>query len=80
MPLAEAQTTWIAELITGRYRLPPIADVRSQLAADHERQKRRFYPSPRHTMEVDFDPYLWDLARERRRGAQRAGSAAAQAV
>ena len=41
------------------------------MALDHERNKRQFYASPRHTMEVDFDHYLWDLVRERSRGAQR---------
>ena len=40
----------------------------------HERNRRQFYASPRHTMEVDFDHYLWDLRRERQCGAARAGS------
>lgn len=76
MPLAEAQSAWLADLLAGRYVLPPTAEVRRQMAADHERNRRRFYASARHTMEVDFDHYLWDLRRERRRGARRAGSRA----
>ena len=44
------------------------------MTADHERNRRQFYASPRHTMEVDFDHYLWDLERERRRGAARAAT------
>jgi cation diffusion facilitator CzcD-associated flavoprotein CzcO len=78
MPLAEAQSAWIAEWITGRYLPPPAAEIRTGMTEEHLRQKRRFYRSPRHTMEVDFDPYLWDLARERRRGARRAAAAAAK--
>lgn len=72
MPLAEAQSAWIADTLTGRYLAPSADEIRSQMTADHERTKRRFYSSPRHTMEVDFEHYLWDLARERRRGARRA--------
>ena len=72
MPLAEAQSALLADLLAGRYVLPPAGQLRRQTLADHERNRRRFYASARHTMEVDFDHYLWDLARERRRGARRA--------
>ncbi|HET7279509.1 MAG TPA: NAD(P)-binding domain-containing protein [Dermatophilaceae bacterium] len=72
MPLVEAQCGWIVEMLTGRYAAPPAHEVRRQMLVDHQRNKRRFYASVRHTMEVDFDHYLWDLARERRRGARRA--------
>ncbi|MDT0213759.1 NAD(P)-binding domain-containing protein [Rothia sp. ARF10] len=72
MPLAEAQGTWVTEMLAGRYAPPPVDEVRRQMAAEHERNRRQFYASPRHTMEVDFDHYLWDLERERRRGAARA--------
>jgi cation diffusion facilitator CzcD-associated flavoprotein CzcO len=74
MPIAEAQGVWVAETLAGRYVPPPADDVRRQMAADHERNRRQFYASPRHTMEVDFDHYLWDLRRERQCGAARAGS------
>ena len=77
MPLAEAQSVWITEMLTGRYLPPPTAEIRRQMLVDHERNKRRFYRSERHTMEIDFDHYLWDLARERRRGAERAAAAGA---
>ncbi len=77
MPLAQAQGEWIAERLAGRYAPPPDAEIRQQMRADHERNERQFYSSVRHTMEVDFDHYLWDLRRERRRGAARATSARA---
>lgn len=72
MPLAEAQAQWIAEILTGGYAFPSVQEVRDQMRADHDRNASRFYASPRHTMEVDFDHYLWDLRRERRRGRARA--------
>ncbi|MHA6668444.1 flavin-containing monooxygenase [Homoserinimonas sp. A447] len=71
MPLAEAQGAWVAEMLSGQYVAPSDDEIREQLATDHERNKRQFYTSPRHTMEVDFDRYLWDLARERGRGRKR---------
>ncbi|MEO6941533.1 MAG: NAD(P)-binding domain-containing protein, partial [Terrimesophilobacter sp.] len=75
MPLAEAQGAWIAEMLSGQYAPPTKGEIFVQLNRDHLRNKKQFYASPRHTMEVDFDHYLWDLARERRRGRQRAAGA-----
>ncbi|HSU03788.1 MAG TPA: NAD(P)-binding domain-containing protein [Nocardioides sp.] len=74
MPLAEAQAAWIAEMLAGDYVPPSGAVVRRQMAAEHARDTRQFYPSPRHTLEVDFDHYLWDLQRERKKGRARASS------
>ncbi|MCB1273379.1 MAG: NAD(P)-binding domain-containing protein [Leucobacter sp.] len=75
MPIAEAQSAWIAETLTGAYAPPPEPVIRSQMRRDHERNKRRFYESPRHTMEVDFDRFLWDLRREREAGRARGSRA-----
>ena len=74
MPIAEAQSAWIAETLSGAYVPPPDSVVRRQMLAEHERDAKQFYPSPRHTLEVDFDHYLWDLGRERKRGRARATS------
>ena len=74
MPIAEAQSAWIAETLAGRY-VPPADDVvRRQMEGEHRRDKKQFYASPRHTMEVDFDHYLWDLDRERKAGRERAAT------
>jgi hypothetical protein len=75
MPLAEAQSVWVADRLAGRY-LPPGDDVvRRETVEENDAMKRRFYSSPRHTMEVDFDIYLKDLAEERARGRDRAALA-----
>lgn len=78
MPLAEAQSVWITEILRGTYAPPDDAEIRRQMTDDHQRQQERFYRSARHTMEVDFDHFLWDLDRERRRGARRAADPAAR--
>jgi dimethylaniline monooxygenase (N-oxide forming) len=74
MPLAEAQSAWVAALLAGRYLPPSRATMCRAMLAEHAAMERRFYASKRHTMEVDFDAYLAGLARERRRGEQRAAS------
>jgi Flavin-binding monooxygenase-like len=72
MPLAEAQGRWVASYLRGEYRLPPRAEIETQMRREHERMHRRYVASKRHTMEVDFDDYLFALRREERAGAQRA--------
>jgi dimethylaniline monooxygenase (N-oxide forming) len=67
MPIAEAQAEWIADLLTGRAVLPPAAEMRKEIA-DYERWLgKRFVASKRHTVEVDFHPYLRAIGRERKR-------------
>jgi hypothetical protein len=36
--------------------------------------RRRYVASKRHTIQVDFDSYLHELGRERKRGAERAAA------
>jgi len=69
MPLAEAQSEWIAELLTGRAALPPGAQMREEIASYESWLHKRFVSSKRHTVEVDFHPYLRELRRARKRVA-----------
>jgi dimethylaniline monooxygenase (N-oxide forming) len=72
MPIAEAQSEWIADLITGRATLPPAAEMREQISAEEAKQRKRFVASKRHTVEVDFYPYLREIRRERKRATAQA--------
>jgi thioredoxin reductase len=72
MPLAEAQAKWIGEHLCGEYRLPDDETMRAEIARDRLEMFRRYVRSARHTMQVDFDRYLWQLDRERRAGRARA--------
>jgi cation diffusion facilitator CzcD-associated flavoprotein CzcO len=72
MPLAEAQSEWVADLLAGRAGLPPQPEMRRAIAAEEARQSKRFVASKRHTVEVDFHPYLREIRRERKQAAQRA--------
>jgi len=72
MPLAEAQVEWVADLLTGRAVLPAPAAMRREIGVEEEKQRKRFVASKRHTVEVDFYPYLREIRRERKRDSARA--------
>ena len=76
MPIAEAQSHWVAAYLRGEYALPSQADMRADIAAEREKMFKRYVRSKRHTMQVDFDDYMHELGKERRRGAERARLAA----
>ena len=72
MPLAEAQGRWVAEYLKGEYALPAEAEMRRFIAEDLAAMQKRYVASKRHTIQVDFDDYLADLAKEIQAGEQRA--------
>jgi dimethylaniline monooxygenase (N-oxide forming) len=72
MPLAEAQAEWVADLLGGRASLPPAAAMRKEIEAEERKMRKRFVASKRHTVEVDFYPYLREIRRERKLAAQQA--------
>src|SRR5690606_20956606 len=57
MPLAEAQSRWIAEYLCGDYALPSLDRMRRIMERHRSAMFRRYVPSSRHTMQVDFDDY-----------------------
>jgi dimethylaniline monooxygenase (N-oxide forming) len=75
MPLAEAQGQWVAEYLRGEYHLPPEPAMREWMRRDAEAMRKRYVTSKRHTIQVDFDEYLWKLGIEREEGARRAAAA-----
>jgi dimethylaniline monooxygenase (N-oxide forming) len=72
MPLAEAQGKWLAKYLRGEYALPDRAAMDRVIEADRSAMFARYVPSKRHMMQVDFDDYLHDLAREVQAGGKRA--------
>jgi thioredoxin reductase len=77
MPLAEAQSEWVCDHLQGRYRLPPKAEMLADIERERTAMRRRYVASKRHTMQVDYDDYMFDLKRERKRGASRASASLA---
>jgi cation diffusion facilitator CzcD-associated flavoprotein CzcO len=72
MPLAEAQGRWIASYLRGEYRLPSPAQMDAEMRRERAKMFKRYVASKRHTMQVDFDNYLYDLGKEVKAGAARA--------
>lgn len=74
MPLVEVQSRWVADLIAGRAKLPHRRLMRLSIARRRRKMARRYARSKRHTVQVDFYPYLHEIRAEHRRGLRRAGS------
>ncbi len=74
MPLAEAQSEWVAELIAGQGSLPDRGTMAREVAKEQTEMKRRYVRSKRHTIQVDFEDYLRTVSRERARSKARAAS------
>jgi dimethylaniline monooxygenase (N-oxide forming) len=72
MPLAEAQCEWVADLLRGRVSLPAAAEMRREIESEERKMRKRYIASKRHTVEVDFYPYLREIRRERKTAAQSA--------
>jgi hypothetical protein len=70
MPIAEAQSEWVADLLQGRATLPSKDEMEAEIAAYEKGMRKRYVTSKRHTIEVDFHPYLRQLRRERKRLAE----------
>jgi dimethylaniline monooxygenase (N-oxide forming) len=76
MPLAEEQSHWIADVLEGKVDLPTREQMRRVIEREDRRMAKRYVRSTRHTIQVDFFPYLRTLRRERKR-KRRLGAAVA---
>jgi dimethylaniline monooxygenase (N-oxide forming) len=75
MPIAEAQSRIVSEHLRGTYALPSTAQMRHDIERMLRRQRRRYLPSKRHTIQVDFSNYMVELDDELRAGGARARAA-----
>jgi dimethylaniline monooxygenase (N-oxide forming) len=66
MPLAEEQSHWVAELVTGEVVLPPVSVMKAQIAAYDDALRKRYVASKRHTIQVDAHAYRSELRKERK--------------
>jgi hypothetical protein len=77
MPLAEAQSAWVADLLDGTATLPSEAEMRREIDDYHRELTKRYVKSKRHTIQVDFLEHQAELAKERAAGAKRHGQSRA---
>lgn len=64
---AEQQSKYIAAVLSGKHPLPSDRLMQQRIQQDERRHKGHFYPSRRHTIQVDFQHYVGDLRKELRR-------------
>ncbi len=74
MPLAEVQSQWISKYLVGEYALPSADEMARNIQQEREAMRKRYGNSPRHTMQVDFAPYVRGVQKEMQRGAKRPGA------
>ena len=72
MPIAERQSELVADHLQGSYALPSRQQMSAEIDGHRSGIEKRYVASKRHTIQVDFDDYMLDLKRERKRGARRA--------
>jgi hypothetical protein len=77
MPLAEAQSEWVADLLDGSATLPSDAEMQREIAEYHRSLEKRYVRSKRHTIQVDFLEHFAELKKERAAGARRRGQSRA---
>ncbi|XP_064283569.1 flavin-containing monooxygenase 5-like isoform X1 [Passer domesticus] len=64
MPISELQSRWAAYVFKGLQGLPPPADMLAEITETKQRMAQRYVKSQRHTIQVDYIPYMDDLARQ----------------
>ena len=77
MPLAEAQSEWVADLLDGTATLPSDTDMRREIDDYHRSLVKRYVRSKRHTIQVDFLEHFAELEKERAVGTHRNGQSRA---
>lgn len=68
MPLAELQSIWVSKYLLGEYTLPSRAEMERDIRRERETMRKRYGNAPRHTMQVDFVPYVDGVQKEMKRG------------
>lgn len=72
MPIAERQGKWIAKYLTNQYALPDNQKMWEWIESYKKEISQRYVASPRHTMQVDFDLFMYLMKKEIKKGEKRA--------
>ena len=74
--LAEQQSKLLVAYLTGTYALPDAATMAKIIVDEEAKYQGHYYASRRHTMQVNFEPYVADLRKEQVAGSRRVKLAA----
>ncbi|XP_025944980.1 dimethylaniline monooxygenase [N-oxide-forming] 5-like isoform X2 [Apteryx rowi] len=62
MPISELQCRWATRVFKGLNKLPPRRDMEADINQKKEEMAKRYVRSQRHTIQVDYIPYMDELA------------------
>ncbi|XP_015724859.1 dimethylaniline monooxygenase [N-oxide-forming] 5-like [Coturnix japonica] len=62
MPISEMQCRWATRVFKGLNKLPPRHDMEADIKHKREEMAKRYVASRRHTIQVDYIPYMDELA------------------
>lgn len=63
-PISEIQSRWATRVIKGIQNLPPQNIMMQDIKTKRSKMSERYYKSSRHTIQVDFIPYMDEIANE----------------
>ncbi|SHW94595.1 Putative flavin-containing monooxygenase [Mycobacteroides abscessus subsp. abscessus] len=76
-PFVECQARLVGAYAAGKYRLPPVNEMRAVIEAEHRKYTGHMLDRPRHTQQLDYFLYEHDMrTKELPRGLARAGGVA----
>ncbi|XP_051866948.1 flavin-containing monooxygenase 5-like [Pristis pectinata] len=62
MPISELQARWATRVFKGLAKLPCVNNMMADILEKKEKMAKRYVSSQRHTIQVDFVPYMDELA------------------
>ncbi|XP_055041847.2 flavin-containing monooxygenase 5 [Misgurnus anguillicaudatus] len=64
MPISEMQARWATRVFKGLCKLPSMNGMLKDIKAKEEAMARRYVAAQRHTIQVDYIPYMDELAKQ----------------
>ncbi|XP_051731789.1 si:dkey-239i20.2 isoform X21 [Ctenopharyngodon idella] len=64
MPISEMQARWATRVFKGLCKLPPMSAMMKDIKAKEEAMAQRYVAAQRHTIQVDYIPYMDELAKQ----------------
>ncbi|KAK7133344.1 hypothetical protein R3I94_015273 [Phoxinus phoxinus] len=64
MPISEMQARWATRVFKGRCKLPPMSAMIKDIKAKENEITQRYVAAQRHTIQVDYIPYMDELAKQ----------------
>ncbi|VIO98915.1 Uncharacterized protein BM_BM4308 [Brugia malayi] len=64
LPISEMQSRWVAAVFKGQISLPPHTEMEADIKLKRAQNKRRYFKSKKHTLQVDYIKYMDEIAEQ----------------